>query len=223
MKKITVEHELFSYDELEDAAQENAGANWYRRAWDDFEFHMEVYVEDWPEVLKALGFTQNTTRVPLMSGKMRTKPDFHCSFGGGPEYVSFDGTWMARDYNRTAVEALKQDRATDKALHEILDDMYNVWVQAGQDDLYTIKGETDRRGWVVDLEERAQDDDGEELESEDVSDRLLSLCHDLDSWMTKQVNSEMDYQTGLEALKEWATSETEDSSGCVFLANGETF
>jgi len=222
MQKKTVEYELFSFDELESDAQDRARENWYQRQMDDFEFHMECFVDpdNWPTILKALGFTQNTRRAVLMSGRTVHKPDFQYSFGGGPEFVSFDGTWMPDDFDRDAVEEIRKDRPTDTRLHSILDDAHQLWVVAGQGDLYTIKGETDRRGWDVELEERAQDDDGETIESDDVSHNLLSLCHDLDVWMTRQVNDELKYQTSDEALTEWANREGD--GGCIFLSNGET-
>lgn len=224
MKTVTTETTLYTFDELEQDAQQKALENWERMQWDDFSYYLEHFTDadNWPAVLEAIGFTVNSRPVQTLGGKTRYEPTFHYNFGWGPEFVSFDGGWDAAHFDPAAVEALKQDRPTDTRLHAILDDAHSCWTVASSGDHYLVKDETDRRSWAVKLVCRAQDDDGNDIPSDDVSDMILSLCFSLDSWMTLQVNEEMKYQTGAEALAEWAQSQSEEGDGCIFTEDGET-
>lgn len=190
-KTITITKELFSFDELSDAAKERA-RDWYRSCTDETDFSCEI--DEFVTIGEAIGITFDTHEVQLMSGKTRRDPNVYYSVGYcQSDCASFEGTY---DYQPDACLKLREIN-NDDTWKPLQIAMALARIQA--DNAFglraVIKGDDYPSVDVIDR--RNEDRDVSAAEEE-----IKELMRDLARYLYQQLRDQSDYLYSAEAVDE---------------------
>ena len=203
---VTIEKEVYSFNELDDQAKERA-RDWYRGLSDETDF--ECVIEDFVTIAEIIGITFDTHEVRLMSGKTRLEPNIwyrvsHCQGDG----ACFEGTYS---HNGTSCAAIRDHAPQDEELHRIADELNRVQsarILLGKPTLdATIKhtGQYYHKHSVdIDVEE-ADDSEDAGLTIEEVTsdyDVIIECMRDMMRWLYEQLIAEADYLWSAEHVDE---------------------
>lgn len=213
-RTFTEEKTVFKFDELDESAQERALDYFRESACDDSYWYESIY-EDTARIFDILGI-HSERQERLMSGKTRTvKPNVcfsgFCSQGDG---ACFEGNYS---YAKNASKKIREHAPQDSELHRIADELTALQRKS----FYQLAATVKHSGHYyhehctsIDVEDsRRSYGDCDESTAESVAD----LLRDLMRWIYKQLESEYEYQTSDEAIKESiAANEYEfDESGNI--------
>lgn len=197
--------EVFSFDELSEAAKEKA-RDWYREGALDYDWWEYIY-EDAATIAGFLGIDLRQKPVRLMGGGTRYDPSiyFQLSYSQG-DGAAFEGHWQASKVN---LKKLKEHAPQDEELARIgtvLADIAerhkdaNAACSLTHRDNQKVSAElnTDRsdeehslKEWeIINTEERA------------VEEEIEEALEDFATWIYGQLRAECDYRMSDEAVDE---------------------
>lgn len=191
-----IETEVFTYDELSDAAQERA-RDWYREGGLDYDWWDATY-DDFARICDILGIELATKSVPLMNGKTRQEIEVYFS---GFYYQGSGSSYVARySYAKGASKAIREYAPNDNELQAIADRLQKVQQAAFYGlcaSVSTGRGYGGDTHVSVDVEHVSRYDVTAEEE-----DGITEALTDLNHWLFTMLEREYEYLTGDEAVTE---------------------
>jgi hypothetical protein len=209
---VIVETEVFTFDELSDAAREKA-REWYRHGHLDDDWWDTVYA-DFEAICDMLGIALRTTPVALMGGGTRRKPRIYFrGFSSQGDGASFEIECYA--YARGSVARIMAYAPKDEALHAIARRLADIQRR----NFYRLYAHAKQRGFychehTMHIDVRRDDADMTADAEEVVSEALRDLAR----WLYGCLEREYDYLQSDEMVDE-AIIPNEYS----FTAAGERF
>jgi hypothetical protein len=199
MRTITIEKEVFKFDELSDRAKDEVRL-WLSDDWDDW----SCMYDDFVRMGEILGIEIDTRPVKLMGGGYLGEPKIYWSgFYQQGDYLTFEGRYR---YAKGAVKAMKAE-TNDPELIRIAEAL-----QAAQRPyFYRLEAimSTRRDYMIVEVEDR--EDNYREIPDKDVEEAMRDFAH----WMFKQLRDEYEYLNSDEYI-----SETCEANEYEFDENG---
>lgn len=185
MRTITIEKEVFKFDELSDEAKDNVRT--WLSDWGDW----SCSYDDFVRMGEILGIEIDTCPVKLMGGGYRGEPKIYWSLAySQSDYLAFEGWYR---YAKGAVKAMKAE-TNDPELIRIAEAL-----QAAQRPyFYRLEAfmTTKRDYMIVEVEDR--EDNYREIPDKDVEEAMRDFAH----WMFKQLQNEYEYHNSDEYIKE---------------------
>lgn len=118
----TIERQIFTFDELSDAAKEKARDWW--RGCESAEFDAADLHDDFENVAAILGVKFNTQAIPLMGGGTRQEPVIYWQgFSSQGDGACFEGRYSYAKHMR---KAIREYVPQDYTLHQIADSLFEV-------------------------------------------------------------------------------------------------
>ena len=186
MRTITIEKEVFKFDELSDRAKDEVRL-WLSDDWDDWSCEYDDFVR----MGKILGIEIDTCPVKLMGGGYLEEPKIYWrGFYYQSDYLTFEGRYR---YAKGAVKAMKAE-TNDPELIRIAEAL-----QAAQRPyFYRLEAfmSTRRDYMIVEVEDR--EDNYREIPDKDVEEAMRDFAH----WMFRQLRDEYDYRNSDEYISE---------------------
>lgn len=184
----TIETEIFSFDELSDAAKEKARRWWRDCLAQDSDWHNFIF-EDAVQCTKILGIEIATHSVKLIGGGTRQNLTIYFSgFWSQGDGASYEGYYY---YAKQASKLIRKHAPQDSELHRIADCLFTIQKQAGYGLFAVMKhcgyyqhshcmmvDVQHSRGWNIELWE----------------DSLPQLMRDFADWIYRQLEKEFEYQ-----------------------------
>jgi hypothetical protein len=195
---MTIEKTVFKFEELDESAQERALDYFRQSAYED-SYWSEFIYEDCKIIFDILGITSEKP-VKLMNGKTRYEPCIWFSgFSSQGDGACFEGSYS---YKAGCSKKIREHAPVDSELHRIADELTALQRKA----FYSLSATVTHRGHYyhefctsIDVEDsRRPYGDTDESTAESVAD----LLRDLMRWIYRQMESEYNYQTSDEAIKE---------------------
>lgn len=188
MRTITIEKEVFKFDELSDRAKDEVRL--WLSDWDDWDYWSCSY-DDFVRMGEILGIEIDTRPVKLMGGCYRSEPKIYWSgFYQQGDYLTFEGRYR---YAKGAVKAMKAE-TNDPELIRIAEAL-----QAAQRPyFYRLEAfmTTERDYMIVEVMDR--EDNYREIPDKDVEEAMRDFAH----WMFKQLRNEYEYHNSDEYIRE---------------------
>jgi len=186
MRTITIEKEVFKFDELSDRAKDEVRL-WLSDDWYDW----SCMYDDFVRMGEILGIEIDTRPVKLMGGGYLGEPKIYWSgFYQQGDYLTFEGRYR---YAKGAVKAMKAE-TNDPELIRIAEAL-----QAAQRPyFYRLEAimSTRRDYMIVEVEDR--EDNYREIPDKDVEEAMRDFAH----WMFKQLQNEYEYHNSDEYIRE---------------------
>lgn len=186
MRTITIEKEVFKFDELSDRAKDEV-RYWLNCDPDDW----SCMYDDFVRMGEILGIEIDTCPVKLMGGGYRGEPKIYWSLAySQSDYLTFEGRYR---YAKGAVKAMKAE-TNDPELIRIAEAL-----QAAQRPyFYRLEAimSTRRDYMIVEVEDR--EDNYREIPDKDVEEAMRDFAH----WMFKQLRNEYEYRNSDEYISE---------------------
>jgi hypothetical protein len=180
----TIEIQVFTFDELSDAAKERA-REWWRAAENEHSSFAECVLEDAAECAKIIGIDLCQRPVKLMGGGTRYKPTIYYSgFYSQGDGACFEGTYS---YAKGAAKAIRAHAPQDATLHGIADDLQELQRKA----FYKLEALVKHRGHYqhehsTDIEVFQDGNDASEAQTEGVQEALRDFMR----WIYRRLESE---------------------------------
>jgi hypothetical protein len=209
---MIVETEPFTFDELSDAAKENA-RQWYRQGHLDDDWWDTVY-SNFEAICEILGIALKTTPVTLAGGGIRHKPSIYFrGFGSQGDGASFEVERYS--YVKGSIARIMAYAPNDDELHAIarrLGDIqrrnfYQLYARAGQRGRYCHEN-----AMHIDV---GRDDAAMTAGAEEV---VCEAWRDLARWLYGRLECEYDYLQSDEVVNESLIA-----NAYTFTASGERF
>lgn len=186
MRTITIEKEVFKFDELSDRAKDEV-----RLQLSDDWYDWSYMYDDFVRMGEILGIEIDTRPVKLMGGGYLGEPKIYWSgFYQQGDYLTFEGRYR---YAKGAVKAMKAE-TNDPELIRIAEAL-----QAAQRPyFYRLEAimSTRRDYMIVEVEDR--EDNYREIPDKDVEEAMRDFAH----WMFKQLRDEYEYLNSDEYISE---------------------
>lgn len=206
-----IETTVYTYDELSDRAKANA-IDWYRAAMgaDDSDFNTETTIEEFKEMLVALGFVVDAQR--------GTQAQAAIYWSTNPIEASFGAHWSAKNYSAELAAKLLTDRPLDtgiaravRLMAAFVDTCPKAWasIDAGRRGINLTIAEFDLG---LDSEEDSRSD------FHSTVDALLDICTDIAGELATAINRDIEYANSDEAI-----IENIDANEYEFTESGERF
>jgi hypothetical protein len=209
---VIVETEVFTFDELSDAARDTA-REWYRAGHLDDDWWDTVY-SDFEAICGILGIALKTTPVTLMGGGIRRKPCIYFrGFSSQGDGASFEIECYA--YARGSVARIMAHAPKDEALHAIARRLAGIQRR----NFYRLYARAEQRGFychehTMHIDVRRDDADMTADAEEAVSEALRDLAR----WLYGCLEREYDYLQSDEMVDEAIIA-----NAYTFTAEGERF
>ena len=204
MRTQVIYKNVFTFDELSDDAKQKVCMGEGEHVFYDF-----VY-EDIVRMAEILGIEIDTRPVKLMGGGTRQDPCIYWKLFCQGSGACFTGTYR---YAKGAVKAIKAETNDDELIRiaQTLQDVqrkhfYRLWAHVKHRDRYYHAHSMDID--VVDREDQYRD-------LGDAEDAIKEALRDFANWMYKQIESEYEYQTSEEAVRQ-----TCEANGDEFYEDG---
>lgn len=189
MRTETTTRDLYTFDELTDAAKERA-RNWYREASAGDDFWSEYVVEDFREIAKLCG-----VRISGRNPNNRSGNGLYWCVGDRGEHASFAGTWYQSDMNEMK---LKEHAPLDKRLHDIATALAAVPAEDEGAGLPSASISVSHRNDCMHVDTDNTTDDGREAATE--------ALRDLADWLLCALRTEHEHQQSNECVEENITA-----------------
>ena len=200
MRTITIQKEVFKFEELSDRAKDEV-RHWLSDCdWDDF----ECEYEDFMCMAEILGIEIDTRPIKLMGGGYRNEPKiFWSGFYHQGSYLVFEGRYR---YAKGAVKRMKAE-TNDETLIGIAEAL-----QAAQRPyFYRLEAVMSTRSDYMVVEVMDREDSYREIPDTEVE----SAMRDFAQWMYKYLQTDYEYRNSDEYIKE-----TCDANDYEFDNNG---
>lgn len=197
-RNVIEEKTVFKFEELNESAQERA-LDYFRSSACEDSYWIEFIYEDCRIIFDILGITSEKP-VKLMNGKTRYEPAIWFSgFSSQGDGACFEGSYS---YKAGASKKIREHAPQDSELHRIADGLQNVQRR----NFYGLTATVKHTGHyyhefstTIDVEDsRRSYGETDESTAETVAD----LLRDLMRWIYRQLETEYEYQTSDEAIKE---------------------
>jgi hypothetical protein len=203
MRVETIERTLYKFSELDESAQEKALDKFREWACDDSHWYESVY-DDAATIFKILGI-ESEKRTPWRNVKtgaegVRVKPGIwfsgFCQQGDG---ACFEGSYR---FKAGSTKAIREHAPEDSELHNIADRLAKVQSRY----FYSLIASLEHRGHYyhensVAINVDYSRDSSRAILEEDESE-VVEALRDLMRWIYSQLETEHDYLTSDEAIKE---------------------
>lgn len=210
-RTMTIEKTVFKFEELDKSAQGRALDYFRESACNDSWWYESIY-EDCKTIFEILGI-HSARDVRLMNGKTRQEVGiFFSGFSCQGDGACFEGSYS---YKAGSCKKIREHAPQDSELHSIADDLRDLQRKA----FYSLSATVKHSGHYyheyctsIDVEDSrrsyGETDSDTEKEMSEILRRLMK-------WIYRQLESEYEYQTSDEAIKETiAANEYEfDESG----------
>ena len=209
-----IETTVFHFEELADAAKENARA-WYRDGGFDYDWYDTVY-EDFQRIAEILGVRFKTRPVRLYGGGTRQEPRiFFSGFWSQGDGASFECHYA---YRNSAGAEIRSYAPQDATLHGIADTLQAVQRR----NFYQLRAEASHRShyyheycMAISVERDSPTYQDMTLDAEDI---VAEALRDLARWLYRQLEREYDYLTSDDVVDEAITA-----NGYTFTESGRRF
>lgn len=194
-----IETKAFTFDELSDDAKERA-RDWYRESRYSDSSDFDHVIDDFATICDIIGIELRTHEVKLMSGK--TRRDLNVLYSIGycqSDYASFEGTY---DYKATAPAKIREYAPQDEELHRIADELTEIQVR----NAFGLRAEITNRGSRGYASIEVHDRRNECRDLGDAKHEVVSLIHDLERWLYRQLRNQSDYIYSDEAVDDSITA-----------------
>lgn len=196
-RTFTEEKTVFKFEELDESAQSKALDYFREGACADSWWYESIY-EDTARIFDILGI-YSEKRVPLMNGKTRTEPAIWFSgFASQGDGACFEGSYS---YKKGSAKAIREHAPQDSGLHRIADELQALQRRA----FYSLSASVKHRGHYyhsgctsIDVEDSRRPYD---IDSE-LEEGVAQALRDLMDWIYKQLESEYEYQTSDDCIRE---------------------
>lgn len=179
---------VYRFDELPDAAKENARSWW--RGLEAQDFDTDFVIEDAQRMAAILGIEFDAKPVKLMGGGTRYDPTVYWSgFSSQGDGACFEGRYS---YAKGATKAIRAEAPNDKVLHAIADDLQAIQRQA----FYKVHARCTHRGYYYHsgcMQVEAWHCDNEYATSVD-SDAVTEPLRDFANWIYRQLEAEYEWR-----------------------------
>ena len=200
MRTITIQKEVFKFEELSDRAKDEV-RHWLSDCdWDDFEWEYEDFVR----MAEILGIEIDTRPIKLMGGSYHNEPKISWSgFYHQGSYLVFEGRYR---YAKGAVKRIKAE-TNDETLIGIAEAL-----QAAQRPyFYRLEAVMSTRSDYMVVEVMDREDSYREIPDTEVEGAM----RDFAQWMYNSLQAEYEYRNSDEYIKE-----TCDANDYEFDNNG---
>lgn len=211
-RTMTLEKTVFKFDELDESAQSKALDYFREGACADSWWYESIY-EDCRIIFDILGISSEKP-VRLMNGKTRYEPAIWFSgFSSQGDGACFEGSYS---YKKGSAKAIRAHAPQDSELHRIADELQALQRRA----FYSLSASVSHRGHYyhsgctsIDVEDSRRPYD---IDSE-LEEGVAQALRDLMDWIYQQLESEYEYQTSDDCIREnIAANEYEfDESGSL--------
>lgn len=197
-RTIIEEKTAFKFDELDESAQERA-LDYFRQFACEEPFWFDFIYDDCATIFDILGIDSRKP-VKLINGKTRYEPEIYFSgFWNQGDGACFVGNYS---YRKGSAKAIRAHAPQDSELHRIADGLAELQRKS----FYSLSARLTHTDWyhhshsvTIDVEDSRRsygDCDS------DVADSVAELLRDLMDWIYKQLESEYEYQTSDDCLRE---------------------
>ncbi len=191
---ITVEHTLYTFEELSDRAKE-AARDWWREA-EQMDFDPDY--DDFEAIAKILGIEFDAKPIKLMGGGTRYQPTIYWSgFSSQGDGACFEGRYR---YAKGASKAIRDYAPKDERLHAIADNLQAIQRKA----FYRLEAKCSHRGHYchsgcmqVDVWDSTSD-----YSTNVDEDGIAEALRDFANWMYRQLEAEYEYRMSEENVDE---------------------
>ena len=184
----TIETTVFQYSELSETAKERA-RDWYRVGMVTSDFSAEYVLDDSKEILRALGF--------------RTPDIYYSGFSSQGDGACFAGGYYANASDLQKLNAIVQDRPTDKDLHKVLEGF--AALRAARPHMSATVSVRRGNNMVFDVSavgEDMEDEWGPGATDAEYEETFKELCRDFANWIYRTLEREYEYQNSDECVAE---------------------
>lgn len=206
MRTITIRKNVFTFDELSDDAKRAVCSR------EGDHVYYEFLYDDIVRMAEILGIEIDTRTVKLMGGGTRQDPCIYwsgfCSQGSG---ACFTGYYR---YAKGSVKRMKAEAPRDDTLQRIAQTLQEVQ----RKNFYRLEAKIAHRdryyhAYTMDIE--VLDRENIWANIGDAEDNIKGALRDFANWMYEQIETEYEYQTSEEAVRE-----TCDANGYEFCEDG---
>jgi hypothetical protein len=212
MRTETTERTLYKFDELSESAQQKAMDEYRQFVSENMDY--EFVYEDAAAIGDILGIDLRTKTVTLMNGSTRLDPCIYWSgFRSQGDGACFEGSYR---YAKGAAKRIREHAPLDAELHRIADRL-----QALQKaHFYGLKADMEHSGHYchsgcMRVSVSHAWDDASGYDRELPEDELRELMRDFADWVYRVLESEYEYQTADEAIRDGI-----EANGYEFTENG---
>lgn len=195
----TIKTMVYSFDELDDDAKENARQWWREGIGDDF--HADTILEDAERVAKILGIEFNQKTVNLYGGGTRQESKIYWSgFASQGDGACFEGSYS---FAKGSQKAIREYAPQDTVLHDIADSLAKVQ----RPFFYALSASCSHRGHYyhsgcmsvsVDVDTN--------ITWQDITDNaestIIDAMREFADWIYDQLRKEYEYQMSDECIDE---------------------
>lgn len=180
---------VYRFDELPDAAKDNARA-WYREGAFDHDWYDAVY-EDFQRIAGILGICLRTRASRLLGGGTRESPSiWFTGFWSQGDGAAWEGSYA---FNKGASSAIRSYAPRDQELHRIADALLAIQRR----NFYQLQADVRHRGnyyhaFTMDIAVMRESPVGQDL-TEDAESAVTELLRDLARWLYRQLEQEFEY------------------------------
>ncbi|MDQ2067213.1 antitoxin of toxin-antitoxin stability system [Xinfangfangia sp. CPCC 101601] len=202
-----IEITVYRYDELPEAAKDNA-RGWYREGAFDHDWYDAVY-EDFQRITEILGIRLRTRTSRLMGGGISESPCiWFTGFWSQGDGAAWEGSYS---FSKGVCSAIRSYAPMDRELHRIADAL----VAVQRRNFYQLQAEVRHRGryyhaFTMDIAVTRESPVGQDL-TDDAESTVTDLLRDLARLLYRQLEQEYDYLSSDAAVDE------------AVLTNGYTF
>ncbi|AGT11595.1 hypothetical protein [Paracoccus aminophilus] len=202
-----IEITVYRYDELPEAAKDNA-RGWYREGAFDHDWYDAVY-EDFQRITEILGIRLRTRTSRLMGGGISESPCiWFTGFWSQGDGAAWEGSYS---FSKGASTAIRSYAPSDYELHRIADGLFEIQRR----NFYQLQADVRHRGsyyhaFTMDIAVTRESPVGQDM-TDDAESAVTDLLRDLARWLYRQLEQEYDYLSSDAAVDE------------AVLTNGYTF
>ena len=195
MRVETIEKRVFTFDELDDSAKEEA-RNWWRQCETEV-FDTEYMYEDFARVAKILGIIFDMRSVPLMGGGTRADPKiFWSGFSSQGDGACFEGRYA---YTKNIRKSIKEYAPEDSTLYNIAAELFEIQ----RKNFYRLTAHIHHRGHYYHSGYMCCDVyRGEEYADAETAGTLTALLRAFADWMYRALERDYDYRMANENVDE---------------------
>ena len=195
---VIIEITIYRFDELPDAAKDNARA-WYREGAFAHDWYDAVY-EDFQRIAEILGVHLRTRTSRLMGGEISESPCiWFTGFWSQGDGAAWEGSYSFR---KGASSAIRSYAPKDRELHRIADALLAIQRR----NFYQLQADVRHRGnyyhaFTMDIAVMRESPVGQDM-TEDAESAVIDLLRDLARWLYRQLEQEYDYLSSDAAVDE---------------------
>lgn len=191
----TIAKELYTFDELDERAQERA-RDWYRERVFNDSCDWECIYEDAATIGKLMGIDLNLRRVTLMNGSFRYDLAIYFSgFSSQGDGCNFEAEYR---YAKGGAKKVREYAPQDRELHRIADELQEIQRKY----FYKLTAYAKPKGRYFDMDVEVYYNRDEYRNLEEAEDVIRDLLQDFASWIYYRLRDEYEAQSSDEGIKE---------------------